>query len=99
MKRVPESTTIRYVVVAAWHCSTCDVKGRSPTDTEVRCWNCDGPVTITAHPSIPIEEFGPIPGQVVPRPRRRPQNRSAAEPVPRSGPAPSPPVPKPRSPA
>ena len=69
MNPEPESAASRRVVVAAWHCSTCDVQGRSLTDTEVRCWNCDGPVTITAQPSIPIEELGPIPLHVVPQPR------------------------------
>jgi hypothetical protein len=62
------------MVVAAWHCAACDVRGYSLTDTEVRCWNCDGPVNITARPSIPIN-LGPIPPHVIPRPRREPHTR------------------------
>jgi len=95
MNPVPESPAGRYMVVAAWHCRSCDVQGRSPTDTEVRCWNCDGPVTITAQPSIPIDELGPISPHVVPQPRPEPQ-MAASQPGTRSGPAPSPSVPQPR---
>jgi hypothetical protein len=46
-----------YIVVAAWHCNACDVQGRSPTDTELTCWNCEGHVTVTARPSLRLEEL------------------------------------------
>jgi uncharacterized protein with PIN domain len=38
-------------VMAAWECRACDVQGRSH-DTEPRCWNCDGPVVVTARPTV-----------------------------------------------
>jgi hypothetical protein len=46
-----------HVVVAAWHCEPCEVQGRSVAHTSVECWNCGGPVTITAQPSLPVTEF------------------------------------------
>lgn len=46
-----------YVVVTAWHCSACDVQGRTAADAEVACWNCDGQVTITARPSLRIDDL------------------------------------------
>ena len=37
--------------IAAWECHRCEVAGRSP-ETEPRCWNCDGPVVVTARLSV-----------------------------------------------
>jgi hypothetical protein len=37
-------------IMTAWTCETCDVAGRSPGPDEPTCWNCDGPVTVTARP-------------------------------------------------
>lgn len=45
-----------YVIVAAWHCNACDVQGRSPADTELACWNCNGQVIVTARPSLRLGE-------------------------------------------
>jgi hypothetical protein len=98
MSPVPEPAAGLYMVVVAWHCSACDVRGRSLTDTEVKCWNCDGPVTITARPSVPVT-LGSISPLVIPRPRREPHTPSATEPKTRSGPAPSASVPRPRPPS
>ena len=53
----PVPATATHVVVAAWQCDPCEVQGRSFPDVDVQCWNCGGPVTVTARPSIPIEEF------------------------------------------
>jgi hypothetical protein len=36
--------------MASWECHTCEVTGRSP-EVEPRCWNCDGPVLVTARMS------------------------------------------------
>jgi hypothetical protein len=38
--------------VAAWICDMCEVAGRTPSTEEPRCWNCEGPVTITARPVV-----------------------------------------------
>ena len=57
MTSVAEPSAGPYVVVAAWHCSACDVQGRSSTDAEVVCWNCDGQVTITARPSMRLADL------------------------------------------
>jgi hypothetical protein len=57
MSPVPEPPTGPYVVVTAWYCSACDVQGRSPADAEVACWNCHGKVTITARPSLRVDEL------------------------------------------
>ncbi len=57
MTAVGESPTGPYVVVAAWQCSACDVEGRSLADLEVTCWNCNGQVTVTARPSLRIEDL------------------------------------------
>jgi hypothetical protein len=45
-----------YVVVTAWLCQACEVEGRHLEDTEASCWNCGGQVTITARPTIRLEE-------------------------------------------
>ena len=37
--------------MAAWECDACDVQGRS-ADAEPRCWNCEGPVLVTARPTV-----------------------------------------------
>jgi hypothetical protein len=57
MSPVPEPPAGPYVVVAAWHCSACDVQGRSFADAEVACWNCNGQVTVTARPSMRIDDL------------------------------------------
>jgi hypothetical protein len=62
---------VTHVVVAAWHCDACEVQGRSLADAAVECWNCGGPVTVTARPSVPIAEFEqqghvPVPTQRAP---------------------------------
>lgn len=53
----PAPATATHVVVAAWHCEPCEVQGRSLPDVDVACWNCGGPVTVTARPSIRIDEL------------------------------------------
>ena len=53
----PEVSSAPYVVMAAWQCDACDVRGRSPVDAKVACWNCDGEVTITARPALRLDEF------------------------------------------
>lgn len=40
--------------VAAWVCDPCEVTGRTPTTEEPQCWNCGGPVVITARPVVPL---------------------------------------------
>jgi hypothetical protein len=55
---VPAAAT--HIVVAAWECDPCDVRGRSVPNPDVECWNCGGPVRITAQPSIPLDEYGPV---------------------------------------
>jgi hypothetical protein len=47
----PVPATATHVVVAAWQCDPCEVQGRSFPDVDVQCWNCGGPVTVTAPPS------------------------------------------------
>ena len=54
---------VTHVVLAAWHCDRCDVQGRSLVTSGVECWNCGGAVTVTARPSVPIEDFEQIPAQ------------------------------------
>jgi len=44
-----------YVVLTAWHCAPCEVQGRSP-EGEAACWNCGGPVTVTARPVLRLDE-------------------------------------------
>jgi DnaJ-class molecular chaperone len=46
-----------YVVMTAWHCSTCDVQGQTVAGAEVACWHCDGEVTVTARPSLRIDDL------------------------------------------
>ncbi len=60
---------VTHVVVAAWHCDACDVQGRSLADASVECWNCGGPVTVTARPSVPILEFMQLAHPYVPSQR------------------------------
>lgn len=38
--------------VAAWVCNPCDVAGRTPSTEEPQCWNCGGPVIVTARPVV-----------------------------------------------
>ncbi|MEV4416328.1 hypothetical protein [Catellatospora sp. NPDC049609] len=42
------------MITAVWECRLCDVQGRSLHDSEIVCWNCDGPVIVTARPAINI---------------------------------------------
>lgn len=57
MTPVQEPTT-GHMVATAWQCDACDVEGRSfGAVAEVVCWNCDGQVTITARPSIRVDEL------------------------------------------
>ena len=57
MSPVPNDAPEPYLVLAAWHCDTCDVQGRSP-GAEVECWNCGGPVTVTARPVLRTRRTG-----------------------------------------
>lgn len=43
-----------FQVMAHWFCGDCDVEGRDVA-AEPTCWNCDGPVTVTARPTVPTE--------------------------------------------
>ena len=52
----PASTDAAYLVLAAWHCEACDVQGRSPADVAPTCWNCGGPVVVTARPVLRLDE-------------------------------------------
>jgi rRNA maturation endonuclease Nob1 len=36
----------------SWECHRCDVEGRDFGPTPPVCWNCGGPVTITARPTV-----------------------------------------------
>lgn len=38
-------------IVAHWSCDACDVEGRDAA-IEPTCWNCGGPVTVTARPTV-----------------------------------------------
>lgn len=50
-----------YIVMVAWHCDNCDVQGRTPADAKLACWNCDGQVTVTARPSLRLDELCDVP--------------------------------------
>ncbi|WP_214367796.1 hypothetical protein [Pseudonocardia sp. H11422] len=39
-------------VTAHWTCAPCEVEGQDP-EHEPSCWNCGGPVTVTARPVVP----------------------------------------------
>jgi hypothetical protein len=39
-------------VVSHWFCDACDVEGRDVA-VEPTCWNCSGPVKVTARPTVP----------------------------------------------
>jgi hypothetical protein len=41
-------------VMAVWECPSCDVQGRDP-EPEPRCWFCEGPVEVTARPTVRTE--------------------------------------------
>jgi len=43
---------MKYDIVAAWTCEECEVEGRSVEHERPRCWNCGGPVVVTARPVI-----------------------------------------------
>lgn len=53
----PDPDTGRLVIATAWECAACDVQGRSLDDAEAACWNCDGQVTVTARPSVRLDEL------------------------------------------
>ena len=57
MTPVKELPVGQYVVMAAWHCDACDVAGRTPVESEVACWNCNGQVVVTAQLSIRVDEL------------------------------------------
>ena len=57
MSQVADVAAVSYVVVTAWECDACDVAGRSIGEPEVSCWNCDGPVIVTARPAIKADEL------------------------------------------
>ena len=42
----------QFVIMAAWYCDPCEVQGRSVVADGVACWNCSGPVAVTARPAI-----------------------------------------------
>jgi hypothetical protein len=48
-------------VEVCWTCAPCEVEGRdvAPDGAEPSCWNCGGPVVITARPTIRTR---PLPG-------------------------------------
>ncbi|MGH3345002.1 MAG: hypothetical protein ACRDPK_19470 [Carbonactinosporaceae bacterium] len=50
------SSDIEHLVLTAWVCQDCDVEGRSAS-RDVQCWNCGGPVVVTARPSVPAHEL------------------------------------------
>jgi DnaJ-class molecular chaperone len=56
MSAVREPAPGPYVVATAWHCSACEVEGRTVAATEVTCWNCDGQVTVTARPALRVDD-------------------------------------------
>jgi hypothetical protein len=77
MDSVPDFLAGPYMVMAAWYCNACEVAGRSPADSadvRVACWNCDGPVTVTARPAVPRQR------QAVLDDAGNPMPRVAAEP-------------------
>jgi hypothetical protein len=39
----------------SWLCQPCDVEGRDGGDSAPECWNCGGPVVVTARPTISDE--------------------------------------------
>jgi len=57
MGQVTEAPVGPYVVATAWQCSTCEVEGRHLEPTEVTCWNCGGQVTVTARPSVRVDDL------------------------------------------
>jgi hypothetical protein len=57
MGQVTEAPVGPYVVATAWQCSSCEVEGRHLDQTEVTCWNCGGQVTVTARPSIRVDDL------------------------------------------
>jgi len=69
MSPVSDPAEVTHVVVAAWHCDPCEVQGRSLVTDRVECWNCGGPVTVTAQPAIPIDEFMALSHGLIPQQR------------------------------
>jgi len=39
-------------IEVTWLCPPCEVEGQDPV-TEPQCWNCGGPVVVTARPTVP----------------------------------------------
>ncbi len=74
MSPVSDPAEVTHVVVAAWHCDPCEVQGRTLVDTSVECWNCGGPVTVTAQPSIPVDEFMALKHGLIPHQREPIEN-------------------------
>jgi hypothetical protein len=46
-----KEVSVSVQIVAHWSCDECDVEGRDAA-TEPSCWNCGGPVTVTARPTV-----------------------------------------------
>ena len=57
----PRPPSLPHVVVTAWTCPDCDVAGRTPPESAPECWNCGGPVVITARPTVPAHHWSPAP--------------------------------------
>ncbi len=70
MSQVSEPSADPFVVFVAWHCALCDVQGRSP-DTALECWNCGGEVTVTARPTVRIDDYQLASHPLIPVQRNR----------------------------
>jgi hypothetical protein len=60
-------------IEVTWLCPSCEVAGQDP-HAEPTCWNCDGPVVVTARPTVPTQP-PPYSGD---RPPPSPRARHAA---------------------
>ncbi|MEV0698921.1 hypothetical protein AB0I53_13530 [Saccharopolyspora sp. NPDC050389] len=54
-----------HVILTAWMCPGCDVAGRSAPENEPECWNCGGPVVVTARPAVPAAATDPVAGSPI----------------------------------
>lgn len=45
------------IIIAAWHCTDCDVLGRTPEGEQMVCWSCGGPVAVTARINTPASRW------------------------------------------
>jgi hypothetical protein len=52
---VKEAPVKNVQIMAHWFCGDCDVEGRDVA-TEPTCWNCGGVVTVTARPTVPMDQ-------------------------------------------